>query len=131
MAFLSVAGTELPCVIETWGEEMPNTLGEGDVQMLGGNLGSTERTPKRVFRGDVVFADPALVDTFRAAISVAGSPGVPKDVTATSPADGATRGATLTVRARMGRIGAFRHRIAATDPWSTKWRFTLTLTESV
>jgi hypothetical protein len=129
VAFLSVAGIELPCVENTWGEEPPDTLGE-EVRMLSGVLGSTERTPRRLFRGDVFFDNPQDVDTFRIAISLPGSPGVPTPVPAVSPFDGVLRGASLTVHARMGRIGAFKHRTNNVEPWTTKWRFTLTLTET-
>lgn len=125
--FLTVAGIVLNCVDTTWGEDPPETLGE-EVAMADNALGSTERSPRRVFSGDVVFATAADATAFLTAISVTGALGVPTDVTAESEADGATRGDTLTVSARLGRLVA--RRTYAAGVTSTTWRATLRLRET-
>lgn len=126
MSFLTVAAIDLRCVDTTWGEDPPETLGEA-ARMADGSLGSTERTPKRAFSGDVVFPTVADAVAFRAAISVSGQLGVPTGVTAESDSDGATQGATLTVYARLGRLIARKQYLSSAV--STTWRATLKLRE--
>jgi hypothetical protein len=132
VSFLIVAGTDLDgnnqtlgCIERTWGEDPPDTSGEV-VEMQDGSLGSTERTPRRKFSGDVFFASKALFDTFRDAISVSGAPGVPVVIVASSDADGLLAGGSLSVLARLGRCTGWRQG-AAGAPSTANWRASLTL----
>lgn len=126
MSFLTVASTDLRCVDTTWGEDPPETQGE-EVRHADNSLGSSERTPKRGFSGDVVFPTVSDATAFRAAISVGGSLGIPTPVTATGDADGGTQGATLTVHARLGRLIARKQYGAGVV--TTTWRASLKLRE--
>lgn len=133
MSFLIVAGTDLDgnsqtqgCIERTWGEDPPETEGEV-VPMQDGSLASTERTPRRKFSGDVFFASKALFDAFRVAISVTGSPGVPKEVTASSDSNGVFGGDSLQVYARLGRCTGWRQH-APDAPSAANWRANLVLT---
>lgn len=114
------------CLERSWGEDPPDTQGEV-VAMQDGSLGSTERTPRRRFSGDVFFASKALFHTFRDAISVSGSPGVPTAVSASSDANGVTGGDTLQVFARLGRCTGWRQH-APEAPSTANWRANLVLT---
>ncbi len=125
MAFLTIAGISPRCIDTTWGEDPPEILGE-EVTMLDGSVGSTERSPRRAFSGDVVFTTRAEFLALRTAISVTSNPGVPTAVTATSDSDGLLAGDSLTVYARLGRCIARRQdapEAEAPKNWKASLRF--------
>lgn len=126
---LTVAGIALHLVKNSWGEDPPETLGE-EVRMADGTFGSTERTPSRVFSGDVAFTTLALGAAFRTAISYVGSPGIPQLVTASSSADGVTGGASILVSARLGRIQYIETKDTAGND-TAYWKARLTLRQAI
>lgn len=126
---LTVAGIALHLVKNSWGEDPPETLGE-EVRMADGTLGSTERTPSRVFSGDLAFRTLAEGAAFRAAISYPGSPGVPFPTTATSSATGVTGGVSVLVSARLGRI-QFVEMKDASGADAAYWKAHLTLRQVI
>lgn len=101
--FLTLASIPLRCLRSGARERKVATLGKRRRGQMG-NMLSSERTPKREFSVPVLFDDAAAAAACLVAISVTGSPGVPKKVSATSVADGITRGATLDVWAVMGDL---------------------------
>lgn len=128
MAFLTLAGIDLRCIDTSWGEDPPELIGE-EVVMLDGIVGSTERSGRRPFSGDVIFTSKADFYTLRNAISVTGDPGVPIAVTATSSADGLLGGDSLTVYARLGRCVA-RRQDDPNAPSPANWKASLRFIES-
>lgn len=99
--YATIASIVVKVVADTPYEEEPDLRGDF-VRADDGSIQTSERTPKRKFACVLKFT-PAEFDTFRAAISATGQPGVPKAVTVASPADGLTRGTTLTGYCRLGR----------------------------
>lgn len=101
--FVTVAGVAIGKVmIDSPTEDEPEVQGtfrRGD----DGGVQTSERSPKRGFAMVIKFDPPADFDTLRDAISAAGMAGVPTAVSVTSPADGLTRGVSLTCYARLGR----------------------------
>ena len=101
--FVTIAGIDV--------DVLENTATEDEVEKQGaadrgddGSLQSSERSPKRRFAFVGKFSPLSAYDTFLAAISVAGQPGIPTPVTVTGPADGLTRGATITAHVRTGKL---------------------------
>lgn len=128
MPFLALNGTEVP-VRQGTGRELPPELAGSERPRYDNTLGSTERSPRRVFTCEAFFPpnDPALAD-LRILISEPGAIGVPAEITATSDADGLTRGSTLIVRARLGDI---RNITTVVDGVQTSyWIAPLTLRET-
>lgn len=101
--FLSVAGIELR-VFENNASEEPAELKGSLVRLDDNTAQSSQRSPKRAFACVAKFDPPSTYDTFLAAISVAGQPGVATPVTVSSDADGLTRGASLSMYVMAGKI---------------------------
>jgi hypothetical protein len=101
--FVTIAGISLQVKEDTAYEEEPEVLGQWRRLPASNEAQSDERDPKRGYACVAIFTPPSTFDTLREAISVTGQPGVPTPVTVTSPADGLTRGVTITAWVRLGR----------------------------
>ena len=124
--YVTIASIDVPVFENTPYEEPPDLVGVwepvGDNSVM-----SSERTPKRKFAFVGKFI-PADFDTFLAAISVSGQPGVPTPVAVTSPADGLTRGATISAWVRCGRAQSLSR--GAGDFKTNIWSVPITVREA-
>lgn len=106
MAALTLAGIEVPVRAGTM-RELPPEVSGFERPRFDNSLGSTERSPRRVWTCEAWFPpNDTKVDTLRVAISVSGALGIPSSssVLAESSAGGLTRGESVLVHARMGEI---------------------------
>ena len=126
--FLTLAGHSLACIQGSAKERPPFRLGKRRRGQMA-NFLSTERSPKREFSVQVLFPTTSDATTVEADISVTGNPGIPKAVTATSAADGLTRGATLTVFAVFGDLEPTQYGGDEETPAGMYWMTTLTMEE--
>ena len=124
--FLSVAGETLRCLRDEWGRLPDEVQGEISRTEDGGFV-NTQQNAKAVYEGNVLWLTTAEADAFRVAISVAGSVGVPKEVAASSDADGLLGGDTLQVYAILGQ-GEARYYMVGGEP-TIYWRFSLRIME--
>lgn len=127
MAWLSVAGETLRAVRNEW-RRLPDEVQGELARMADFSLGSTQRNPKRVYEGTVLWLTTAAADAFRAAISVAGAPGVATEVSAVSDATGLLGGETIQVYATLGTGEAVWYRDNGTA--TIYWKYSLRLTEA-
>lgn len=101
-SYVTIAGIVVPIYVDTGFEDAPEM--QGDFVRLGDGSGdNSQRDPKRGFACVGLFDPPSTFDTLQTAISAPGQPGVAIPVPVTSPADGLTRGATLTCYVWAGR----------------------------
>ena len=85
---------------------------------------SSQRTPKRGFTATIFFSDPGELTALETAISEAGALGVAAPVAIITPADGGTRGATLTCYCWITKMDAIKNGASA---W---WKCQLSMREA-
>lgn len=125
--FLQVAGELLRCLRDEW-RRLPDVVQGERVRMEDFSFGSTQQNAKRVYEGGVLWLTTAEADDFRAAISVAGDPGVPQEVTAESDTDGLLGGATIDCYATLGDGEAVYYLVGGVP--TIYWRYVLRLEEA-
>jgi hypothetical protein len=124
--FLAVAGETLRCLRDEW-QRLPDVM-QGEISRTSdGSFCNTMAHPKAVYEGNVLWLTTAEADAFRVAISVAGSPGVPTEVSAQSDADGLLGAQTISVYATLGQ-GEARYYLDGGTP-TIYWRFSLRIEE--
>lgn len=100
--FVTIAGASWRCFVGQAAEDPPELA--GDFKRLDSMEAQVSlRSPKRNYAAVLKCDPPSVFDTLRDSISVMGQPGVPTPVTVTSPADGLTRGVTLTAYCTLGK----------------------------
>ena len=127
MAWLSVAGEPLRAVRNEW-RRLPDEIQGELARMSDFSYGSTQQNPKAVYEGSAIWLTTTLANAFRAAISVSGAPGVPKEVTADSDSTGLLAGTSLQVYATLGTGEAVYFKDAGVV--TIYWKYALRLTEA-
>lgn len=127
MSWVTIAGIDMAVCDGTWQEEEAEYIGVFR-HVANGDGMNNQRSPKRGFTCTVFFLTAELLDAFRLATSETDNLGVPTRVPVTSPADGGTRGVTLTCYCWMGRAQAVSY--WASSVKTAYWKVALTLREA-
>jgi hypothetical protein len=124
MAWLMVAGETLRCNRNTW-RRLPDAVQGEMARGADGTLNTSQVYPKAIYEGTVVWLTTAAAEAFRVAVSVAGMPGVAKEVTAVSDSEGLLGGDSLQVYATLGQGEAVYYVVAGAP--TIYWRYALRL----
>lgn len=122
-----MAGINVP-VIRGSARALPVEVRGSADRLFNGTIQSSEHAPKRVYRCALAFASNSDLTVFLEAVSVLGSVGIPTPVPVSSPADGLTRGASITAHVRAEDAEAVYTEIAGVG--SAYWRVPLTIRET-